>query len=41
MGLRLNEEAEGAMAAGRKGEAPAAKPAGAPVIRSARMGSSR
>lgn len=38
MGLRLNEEADAVTAAGRKGEAPVAKPASAPVIRSAWMG---
>ena len=38
MGLRLNEEADAVMAAGRKGEALVAKPASAPVIRSAWMG---
>ncbi|MFN4126171.1 phage terminase large subunit family protein [Pannonibacter indicus] len=38
MGLRLNEEADAVTAAGRKGEAPVAKPANASVIRSAWMG---
>jgi hypothetical protein len=37
IGLWLNEEAEAAMAVGRKGEAPIVKPASAPVIRSAWM----
>src|SRR5690606_34301690 len=37
LGLRLNDEADAAMAAGRKGKAPVANPASAPVIRSAWM----
>lgn len=38
MGLRLHEEADAVVAAGRKGKAPVAKPASAWVIRSAWMG---
>lgn len=38
IGLRLNEEADSAMVAGRKGGTPVAKPANTPVIRSAWMG---